>query len=81
MKIYDISDTRKFFEKLDACQGEIEFVDEQSGLRERLDVSAGRKFYPFSTVRGTISEIELIFHDHQDFDRIFRWVLNKGTLG
>lgn len=81
MKIYDITDTRKFFEKLNACQGEIELVDAQSGSREHLEAPVSQKLYPFSTVQGTISQIELIFHDHQDFDSIFRWILNKGTLG
>lgn len=81
MKIYDISDTRKFFEKLNNCRGEIELVDGQSGLRQLLQTPVRQTLYPFSTVQGTISQIELIFHDHQDFDSIFRWVLNKGTLG
>lgn len=80
MKIYDISDTRKFFEKLNDCRGEIELVDALSGERERLEAPVRQRLYPFSTVQGTISQIELIFHDHQDFDSIFRWILNKGTL-
>lgn len=81
MKIYNIDNTCNFFEKLAACQGEVEFVDERNGSRTPLTKQGIREnLLPLSLINGKIKEIELIFHNHQDFDSIFRWVMNKGSI-
>ncbi len=78
MKIYNINNTTDFFEKLAACRGEVELVDEKNGDNTLLQKQSIREtLVPLSCVQGTISEIQLIFHDHQDFDSIFQWVFNK----
>lgn len=78
MKIYNISNTNSFFEKLASCQGEVEFVEAQSGCRTLLQrQSIQETLLPLSLIHGKINEIELIFHNHQDLENIFRWVLNK----
>lgn len=78
MKIYDITDTRKFYEKLTACKGKVEIIDEKSGARELVKAPADRTLFPFSFMQGTISQIELIFHDDRDFNTIFRWLQEKN---
>ena len=81
MKLYNINNTTNFFEKLAACQGEIELVDEKSGNKTFLPKeSIQETLLPLSLVQGTISEIQLIFHNHQDFDSIFHWVFNKCSV-
>ena len=81
MKIYNINNTCNFFKKLAACQGEVEFVDEKSGSRTPLTQQGIQEnLHPISLINGRISEIELIFHNRQDFDSIFRWVMNRGSL-
>lgn len=81
MKLYNIDNTGKFFEKLASCRGEVEFVDEKSGCRTSLPKQGLQEILsPLSLVCGPIDQIELIFHDHQDFDSIFRWIINKGGI-
>lgn len=81
MKIYNINNTCNFFEKLVACQGEVEFVDRKNGSKTPLTKQGiQQNLLPLSLINGRISEIELIFHNHQDFDNIFRWVMNKGSI-
>lgn len=81
MKLYNIDNTGKFFEKLAACQGEVEFVDEKSGCRISLPKQGIQEILPpLSLIHGGIKQIELLFHDHRDFDNIFRWVINKGGI-
>lgn len=78
MKLYNIDNTRCFFEKLASCRGEIEFVDRESGNRTPLQKQGIQEsILPISMVRGKINEIELIFHDHQDSENLFLWALNK----
>lgn len=77
MKLYNITNTRSFFEKLAACRGEIEFVDKKNKRRMPLQKQSIREtLLPLSPAYDKISEIELIFHDHQDFTDIFRWTIN-----
>ncbi len=81
MKIYNINNTCNFFKKLASCQGEVEFVDGRNGSRTPLTKQGIQEnLLPLSLINGEISEIELIFHNHQDFDSIFRWVMNKGSI-
>ncbi len=81
MKIYNINNTCSFFEKLAACRGEVEFVDGRNGSRTPLtNQGIQENLLPLSLINGKINEIELIFHNHQDFDSIFRWVMNRGSI-
>lgn len=81
MKLYNIDNTGKFFEKLAACQGEVEFVDQNNGCRTFLPKQGIQEILsPLSLVHGRINQIELLFHDHRDFDNIFRWAINKGGI-
>lgn len=81
MKIYGITDTRRFYEKLNDCRGEVELVDEESGARQLLRAPVSQTLLPLSFMQGTISRIELIFHDDRDFNTIFRWLHEEKCFG
>lgn len=81
MKLYNISNTDTFFKKLAACRGEVEFVDEKNGNRTFLPRQGIREsLLPISLIHGEIREIELIFHDQQDSETMFRFALNRGRI-
>ena len=77
MKVYNITNTREFFNKLSACKGSVELVDE-NGLH--LELTHGREvleILPFSYMYGTIDQMELVFRDPQDCAMIVTYLMNK----
>ncbi|MGN0131206.1 MAG: polya polymerase [Lachnospiraceae bacterium] len=73
MKIYNISDTKKFFEVLFQCNGDVELVSAE-GIHISLK-EEGRKndhlgLLAETYLRGTIREMELSFLDPRDAEMV-----------
>ncbi len=80
MKIYNINNTKELFDKLAECQGMVRLVSETG---EQLEIQPGKldkSLLPMLYVQGTIKQIELLFENARDCDRIFNYLVNKrGT--
>ena len=72
MKVYNIRDSREFFEKLAACEGIVEVVQEDGA---RLPLMT-----PMTCFEGAIREMELFFQNQEDCTRILRYLMNKRNL-
>ncbi len=81
MKLYNIHNTREFFEKLNKCEGIVELVDDKGGRRQLLK-EMDRRDEPltYSQIDGTISQIELKFHNDNDCHNILCWLINKRHI-
>ncbi len=80
MKVYNIRDSREFFEKLTSCSGTVELVNEQ-GTRFPLPKSSlPSDPWLMTCFQGTIKEMELRFQDAEDLNRILNYLMNKRDL-
>ncbi|MFG6332966.1 MAG: polya polymerase [Lachnospiraceae bacterium] len=80
MKVYNINNSREFFEKLTACKGTVELVNEE-GKRLRLaDGPLTPDTLLMTYFKGTIREMELIFQNSEDCARILSYLMNKRHL-
>lgn len=80
MKVYNIKDSRAFFEKLTACKGIVEVVDENG---KRLPLMAGAptsELLSMTCFQGVIREMELYFQDQNDCTQILHYLMNKRNL-
>ena len=79
MKLYNIRNTREFVERLSACTGSVDLVDD-NGRRLQLNDKTGKtQCYLFPQIYGEIKLIELIFGDAEDCHRMLSWLLNKSS--
>ena len=82
MKIYNISDTKRFFEVLSDCTGDIELVS-----RENLHISLSTpedrenlKVLSLGYIDGTIDQMELNFRNPQDAVHVLEYLANKKNV-
>lgn len=80
MKVYNISDSREFFEKLTACRGTVELVDEKGARLPIPKAPLSSDPGLMTCFRGTIREMELRFQDPEDMDKILHYLMNKRNL-
>lgn len=81
MKLYNITDTREFYNRLAACRGTVELMNEEGTERKLLHEGGSRDvLLPLCQVYGKISRIELVFHNDQDRHDILCWLLNKRSI-
>lgn len=75
MKIYNIKNTKKFFETLSECKGDVELVNAE-GKHIALSDKTGSNLNILSEtyVNGMIKEIELSFADQKDAVMIFQYL-------
>ncbi len=72
MKIYNVSDTKRFFETLMTCEGDIEVVSNE-GMHITLSEdrnSENLKVMAETFVSGMIKELELSFNNPKDAVKI-----------
>ena len=77
MKIYNITDTHEFFERLSACEGRVELIDEKG---TRFELPHGKRssgIVPFLSLYGSIRQLELKFEKAEDCSKIFSYLINK----
>lgn len=75
MKIYKIEDVEGFFEVLDKCKGVVELVTSEG---DRLNLKSKLSQYVALTKmfkEAQIENIELIAHEPEDVDLLFRFVM------
>ena len=80
MKIYNIRNSRSFFEKLAECRGKVEIIG-QNG--EIVDFSEkGEKFAgsALSCYSGFIPSIEVRFQYPEDLNNILGFVMNHRNI-
>lgn len=78
MKLYNITDTREFYDRLAACRGTVELVDETEGKQQILhEAGSYGVLLPLCQIYGKINCIELLFHNDLDRHNILYWLLNK----
>ncbi|MBO4845203.1 MAG: hypothetical protein J5525_02740 [Lachnospiraceae bacterium] len=75
MKIYNIENTKEFFETLSECEGNVELVND-NGEHITLSNKNGENLNLLSEtyVDGSIKEIELSFSDKTDAVRMFTYL-------
>jgi len=76
MKIYNIRDSREFFEKLSTCKGKVKLVNENGTQMELTPGTADLNAFPLVYFRGTIREMEVIFQDAEDWRNIVSYLMN-----
>ncbi|MBO5093879.1 MAG: hypothetical protein J6C33_05935 [Lachnospiraceae bacterium] len=77
MKIYNIHNTHEFFERLSACEGKVELIDEKGTRFELLHGKHSSDIIPLFAVYGNIRQIELTFEKAEDCSKIFSYLINK----
>ena len=80
MKIYNIRNSRSFFERLAECSGKVEIIG-QNG--EIVDFSEkGEKFAgsTLSCYSGFIPSIELRFQYPEDMDDMLGYIMNQRNI-
>ena len=80
MKIYNIQNGKEFFEKIAACEGTVELVNEKG---ERLQLTQGHAVpsaLPMTYFEGAIREMELFFQNQNDCSRILHYLMTKRHL-
>ncbi len=70
MKVYNIKNSKKFFEKLNDCKGTVTLLDEDG---EQMPVSQS-----MNSIDGTIRQLEIKFQDNQDSIHILNYLLTGG---
>ena len=75
MKLYHIDNIEGFFAMIDSCKGKVELV---TGEGDRLNLKSKLSQYVslaqvFSN--GEIPEMEIIAHEKEDFDKIFKFMV------
>ncbi len=70
MKVYNIKNSKKFFEKLNDCKGTVTLLNEDG---EQMPLS-----HSMTTIDGTIRQLELKFQDNQDSVEILNYLLTGG---
>lgn len=75
MKIYNIENTKNFFETLSACEGNVELVGNK-GEHITLNSENGENLNLLSEtyVDGMIKEIELAFSNKNDAVKMFQYL-------
>ena len=75
MKIYNIENTKEFFETLNECEGNVELVNNQ-GEHIELNSKKGSNLNILSEtyVDGIIKEMELCFANKNDAVKIFQFL-------
>ena len=80
MKIYNISDTQKFFRQIASCEGTVEILNGTSAPltlkttedKERIGLLAR------TYTGGTLDGIEIKLHDVRDCDRLCRYLMEAA---
>ncbi|MDE6960374.1 MAG: polya polymerase [Lachnospiraceae bacterium] len=80
MKVYNIKDSRDFFEKLSACKGMVEIVTEDKRRIPLITEGAAKELSLMTSFEGTIKEMELFFQNQEDCNRIIQYLINKRHL-
>lgn len=80
MKVYNIQDSREFFEKLTACKGTVELVNNDGKHLTLMDGTQTPNALLMTYFQGAIKEMELRFQDQEDCSRILRYLMNKRHL-
>lgn len=80
MKIYNINNTKEFFERLSSCRGMVKLVNENGEQIEINPRKMDSSLLPAVYVQGSIQQMEIIFQDAEDCRNIFSYLLNKRGL-
>lgn len=76
MKVYNIRNSKRFFEHLAGCRGTVELVNE-NGIH--LTVTSGKEnadLLPMTYVDGEIRQMELVFERREDCHYIMSYLIN-----
>ncbi len=76
MKVYNITDTKKFFETLRKCTGNVDVVNDE-GKQMSLIVDGHESLSALAAayVKGTIEELELHFSKPQDIQFVAQYLV------
>ena len=80
MKVYNIKDSREFFEKLTACKGTVEIVKEDGTRLPPMAGSPTSELQSMTCFQGAIRQMELYFQDQNDCTQILHYLINKRNL-
>lgn len=76
MKVYNITDSKRFFEHLAGCEGVVELVN---GEGMHLTVSQGKEkaeLLPMTYMDGEIKQMELVFEKQEDCHYMISYLIN-----
>lgn len=80
MKVYNIQNSRDFFEQLTACRGTVELVNKDGRHLTLIDGPLAPDELLMTYFQGAIKEMELIFQEQEDCSRILNYLMNKRHL-
>ncbi len=76
MKVYNVKDVNRFFEKLTECSGDVEMVNAEGEHISLMDDSHKNLNDLVATyVMGTIKEMDLRFEDSKDAFAIMEYLM------
>ncbi|MCR5417845.1 MAG: hypothetical protein K6E84_02925 [Lachnospiraceae bacterium] len=78
MKIYNIENTKKFFNTLSECKGEVDLVN-RNGDHIALN-DEHLSILKESYLGGTIRELELSFENGQDAVKVFEFLSGMSSV-
>ncbi|MBQ6733755.1 MAG: hypothetical protein IJR00_02490 [Lachnospiraceae bacterium] len=80
MKIYNISDTQKFFNQIASCEGTVEILNGQGVLMtlQTADDKEKISLLAQTYTSGTLNGIEVKLHDPRDNDRMCRYLMEAA---
>ncbi len=81
MVIYNIRNTKEFFTKLSACRGQVDIIWKDGAVTELLPGALSPDELKWNYSDGTISRIELNFHEPEDLTELLMYLVNRRTYG
>lgn len=80
MKIRNIRNVKEFAEKLTACEGPVELVNENGMHVHFLHGKEVAQQILLFHMAGGIKEIDLLFHKNEDFRLILSYLMNHKKI-
>lgn len=80
MKIYNISDTQKFFSQIASCEGTVEILN-GAGMPLTLKTTEDKeriRLLAQAYTSGSLNGIEIKCHDPRDNDRMCRYLMEAA---
>ena len=81
MKIYNISDTERFFNALDRCEGPVHVIGRDGSSIPLMEngQDSGLKILKDTYTGGIIGQIELLFGSSQDVNRMVEFLASMNN--
>lgn len=80
MKVYNIRNSKKFFERLSGCKGGVELVNENGIHLTVIKGGEQAELLPMTYMDGEIRQMELVFEKKEDVHYMMSYLVNLGCM-